>query len=1342
MNRKLSLVSGCLGVLCCFFALLLVSVPVVYANLLVADFIEDATIGSAPFDVYFVDHSQGTPASWDWDFGDGTTGTGEFLYHTFTSPGIYSVSLVVADGVTSSEKIKTGLITVTYPTITALLADLAANSFGADQVTGSAPLAVHFNDLSLPDSWIWSWDFGDGSSSNEPDPIHSYFAAGTYTVSLTISDSGGTETQTISNLINVSEPAETIITFREGFENVAVGRGSIDALGWTVVNNDGDLYHDEPLSWAVGYDDTATYAHSGVKSLVAFWYHRADLADPVLQNDDWLLLPPISIPDGYKAIYSFWAKAFSSKNVEDFNVKLATAGRQVSDFTETLAEVRSQNEVWRQFSYDLSAYAGQTVNLAVQYISLNQFGLVVDDVSVVVVPPGEGDSALVDADGDGVADIVDSFPNDGSEWLDTDMDGIGNNIDPDDDGDGMPDSWEIAYGLGPLLAADAATDIDGDGESNLAEYLGGQDPLANGVTISGRLVGEDGAPLSGIWVEASSSLRALQLGGVTDGDGFYALRVPSASDYIVSVPGDGVYPSAVYDGEKLWKKATPVDVSGGPVSGINFELSAGLTIAGTVSGLSSGQAVSVEAWSDSTNGWGFTTITGAGGGSDSFTIGGLAAAGDYRLVMRSDNYQSGYVKSDGSVGGWAAATILSSGATGVSIVVADGFYISGTISGLSAGDVIWVNAWSESTGLWGSVEVRAVGGEEQFMLTGLGLAVDYRLSFSSDDYGSGFFVGSPGGVASALGSWSAATLIDLTQGNIGGIDVAAGPAVIISGTVSGLQDGDTALLTAWSAAEGFTRSVKVTGTGADFDYAITGLSAAADYQVMVSAEGYVAGYYSLGGLTGKSGADLIDASATVTGINLPLALGNMVTGTIFGLGVGEEVWVEAWSETAECWAATCLVGEGSSVIYTLGGLSTVTDLVVSFRAAKHPVQVLSGIDTSANPQGVSCVLAAGYSVSGTISGATAHERITVTVDSLARGSHQAVTVFADAAGSAAYTINGLGVAADYILLAETATRKVFYGDVSTRTGASVVEVSNVDLTGVDISLAAVTVYTLSGAVNGVDLGSLVWIDVWDEACGMWSGTSRRGPGLFSLTLPAGSNYKLGLYAEGYVDAYYGGLDPSLLPIAVNDISQAVSIDLGGADNSIGGLLMTAGSSYSGRIYFDADGDTLADLGEELADATIEVSGGSIVRSCNTDKRGEFFINGLFPGGTVIGGETFDGVYEVAVASRYGSYHGSITIAAVGVTTASIVIEATTGEIHGTVTESTGEPVANATVLIFDGSGLFVNAILTDVNGQYRYSGLGGTYKVKIDREGDQVVDYTSGSLSVTTSSSLLYDVIL
>ncbi len=83
---------------------------------LTADFTANVTSGYVPLTIQFNDQSTGTPTSWNWDFGDGSTSTVQNPSHTYESVGSYTVMLTVSDGSDESSETKTDYITVIEPT--------------------------------------------------------------------------------------------------------------------------------------------------------------------------------------------------------------------------------------------------------------------------------------------------------------------------------------------------------------------------------------------------------------------------------------------------------------------------------------------------------------------------------------------------------------------------------------------------------------------------------------------------------------------------------------------------------------------------------------------------------------------------------------------------------------------------------------------------------------------------------------------------------------------------------------------------------------------------------------------------------------------------------------------------------------------------------------------------------------------------------------------------------------------------------------------------------------------------------------------------------------------------
>jgi PKD repeat protein len=128
----------------------------------------------------FTNTSSGQIDSLLWDFGDGTTSTEQNPSHIYAAAGTYNVTLTVTNAGGANN-------TSQQVTVSTGLPDLPTADFTAD-ATG---LDVQFTDATSGQVDSWLWDFGDGSQSTEQNPLHTYAQAGTYTVSLSVTNAAG-----------------------------------------------------------------------------------------------------------------------------------------------------------------------------------------------------------------------------------------------------------------------------------------------------------------------------------------------------------------------------------------------------------------------------------------------------------------------------------------------------------------------------------------------------------------------------------------------------------------------------------------------------------------------------------------------------------------------------------------------------------------------------------------------------------------------------------------------------------------------------------------------------------------------------------------------------------------------------------------------------------------------------------------------------------------------------------------------------------------------------------------------------------------------------------------------
>ena len=132
----------------------------------------------------------------------------------------------------------------------------------------------------------------------------------------------------------------------------------------------------------------AWVAKTGAKCMAAM----AEIpAGAVTANNDYLISPQIQLGTAGNTL-KFWAKAITITYPEKFKVLVSTTGTAPANFTAiTPAAGVSPAAAWVEYTYDINAYQGQNVYIAIQCVSVDAFALLIDAFKVTATALGTAD---------------------------------------------------------------------------------------------------------------------------------------------------------------------------------------------------------------------------------------------------------------------------------------------------------------------------------------------------------------------------------------------------------------------------------------------------------------------------------------------------------------------------------------------------------------------------------------------------------------------------------------------------------------------------------------------------------------------------------------------------------------------------------------------------------------------------------------------------------------------------------------------------------------------------------------------------------------------------------------
>ncbi len=328
--------------------------------------------------VQFTDMSTGVPLSWFWDFGDGTgSSVVQHPSYSYSSPGTYTVSLTVSDGDGSTNCQLPLVIKGPYVSFSNPSPFLRGSLLTfTDTTTGGLT------------PYSYQWDFGDSSSeSTLQNPSYSYSINGTYSISLTLTDSDGCAGVATGSVVvadSLLEYADFLIDDSSGNNNGYLNPGETATLQVKILNN------------SIINTSNITATLSCFTEGVSIQNETASFPDIVAGGEAFSLPPHFkvstdpSVPCGEMIYFSLQINADEGQWVENFSFRTAGPVSVFNDYVVT--DTRSVIEILHDSTMEEIAYL-----IGPRGISIDGDGYILTDSSA---------DELVRINGDGSVEAV------------------------------------------------------------------------------------------------------------------------------------------------------------------------------------------------------------------------------------------------------------------------------------------------------------------------------------------------------------------------------------------------------------------------------------------------------------------------------------------------------------------------------------------------------------------------------------------------------------------------------------------------------------------------------------------------------------------------------------------------------------------------------------------------------------------------------------------------------------------------------------------------------------------------------------------------------------------------